>query len=81
MLECLGEEILPFTDIVPTATFGWLLVVVLGLRPSERDRAALLRGPVDTDIFAPGTRPPLADRESYKPPAAYLREGSRPWEE
>ena len=67
--------------MIPTATIGWLLVVVLGLRPVQRDRAALLRGPVDTAIFAPGTRPPLADRESYRPADAYLLEGSKPWED
>lgn len=80
-LFALWEELLPFVDFVPTATIGWLLVIVLGLRPATRDRAALFRGPVDTDIFSPGTRPPLADRRSYMPTESYLVEDSTPWEE
>jgi hypothetical protein len=66
---------------VPTATLGWLLVVVLGLRPEQRQRASLLRMPVEVGRFSAGVRPPVGDRASYRPADAYLREGSRPWEE
>ena len=80
-LFALWEELLPFVDFIPSATISWVLVIVLGLRPATRNRAALFRGPVDTELFAPGTRPPLADRQSYMPTEDYLTEGSRPWEE
>ena len=80
-LFALWEELLPFTDLIPTATLGWALVVAFGLRPTKRDRASLLRGPVDTTILAPGARPPPADRRSYQPAESYLQEGSRPWED
>jgi len=74
------EELLPFTDIVPTATVGWFLVIVLGLRPDTREGEAIFRGKVDRDTFAPGVRPPLADRRAYAPPEFWLRPENRPWE-
>jgi hypothetical protein len=80
-LVALWEELLPFTDALPTATIGWFLVTVLGLRPDRRDRPNLFRGPVDPSLFTAGVRPPVADRKSYAPPEEHLREGSRPWEE
>ena len=80
-LVALWEELLPLTDLLPTATIGWLLVVVLGLRPAKRTTPSLLRGPVDTNIFAAGTRPPVTDRRSYQPPESWLRPGSSPWED
>ena len=76
------EELLPFTDIVPTATIGWLLVVVLGVRPrGDASLSTKLRGKVDRSLFASGALPPPADRRSFTPPEPYLREESRPWED
>ena len=80
-LVALWEELLPLTDLLPTATIGWLLVVVMGLRPAKRITPSLLRGPADTNILAAGTRPPVTDRRSYQPPESWLRPGSSPWED
>ena len=80
------EELLPFVDIVPTATFGWFLVVVLGARPDRRAETGrggegLFRVTLDPEIdFAPGSRPPVTDRRSYQPAEPWLRKGTRPWE-
>ena len=56
------EELLPFTDILPTATAGWLIVNVLGLRPAMRTSESIFRDKVDAEVFAPGVRRPVADR-------------------
>lgn len=77
----LWEELLPFTDAFPTATLGWLCVVILGLRPAVRETPPILRGPIDLELFSTGVRPPVGDRASYQPPEPHLRVGSRPWEE
>lgn len=83
----LWEEALPLIDFIPTATIGWLLVVVLGLRPERRDAGGrggepLFRSSLDPDIeFAPGVRPPIADRRAYQAPEPWLRAGQRPWED
>ena len=77
------QEALPFADFIPTATIGWLLVEIVGARPKDRGlgQNALLRSTLDDDFgFAPGVRPPPADRRSYLRPDAHLIEGSRPWE-
>ena len=57
------EEALPLTDVLPSATFGWLCVVVLGLRPQMRSRVSRM---------ASGRRLPISDRRSYQPPEAYF---------
>ena len=81
------EELLPFVDIVPTATFGWFLVVVLGARPDRRAETGrggkgLFRVTLDPEVdFAPGSRPPVSDRRSYQPAEPWLRKGTRPWEQ
>ena len=69
------EELLPLTDVLPTATIGWLLVV-------SGSRAAFLR----SRGLAPSKKreavagAPRPQREAYAPPEPWLREGSRPWE-
>lgn len=65
------EEALPLTDILPTCTLGWT-VVVLGLRPWIRARRGL--PPRDEK-----EKPPVADLQSYGPTAEYLRPGGTPW--
>ena len=76
------EELLPFTDILPTATLGWLLVVILGLRPTEPAPAAFLVGRLDPELFAPGARPPTSDSRSFTPPEPWLDSKKRgSWED
>jgi hypothetical protein len=67
------EEVLPLTDVLPSATVGWLLVL-LGARPWIRARRGL---PPRDELPAP----PLADLQAYRPPEAYLTRGTKPWEE
>ena len=77
------EELLPFTDFIPTATLGWLLVVVLGRRPDSRPAAGVLsfRSKLDDELeFAPGVRPPLADRKAYLAKEPWLVPGNRLWD-
>jgi hypothetical protein len=66
------EELLPLTDILPTATLGWLLVVVLGRRPKSAAPVSLLAGRLDPDLFAPGARPPTSDSRSFTSPEPWL---------
>ena len=68
-----APKVLPFTDIIPTATVGWTLVI-LGVRPWLRARRGLPpRGP----------RPaaPIEDLRSYEPLEEWMRPGSKPWED
>ena len=67
------EELLPFTDVVPTATIGWTLTL-LGVRPWLRAR----RGLPPRDAQEP---PPVADMRSYSRSEEWMRAGSKPWEE
>ena len=75
----LWEEGLPFIDFIPSATIGWFLVVVAGARPQRRAAAGnggsgLFRSSLDPEAeFAPGVRPPIADRRAYQQPEPYLR--------
>jgi len=66
------EEVLPLTDILPTCTLGWT-VLILGLRPWVRAR----RGMAPREEK---TKPPVADLQSYGPLEDYMRPGSKPWE-
>ena len=76
----LWEELLPFTDVIPTATIGWILVVVLGLRPTRSSAGPeLLFGKVDSSLFGPGARPPVSDRRSYHLPEPWLVDPA-PWD-
>ena len=78
------EESLPLCDFLPTATLGWVLVVVAGWGPRRAFGAAVppfgLAVDADTGL-ATGLRPPLADRRAFLPTEEYMREGSRPWED
>ena len=75
------EEALPFTDFIPSATIGWLLVVVVGARPAERiSTGAAFGDALDPEFgFAPGMRAPLADRDAYMSPAPWLRPNNDLW--
>ena len=75
------EEALPFTDFIPSATIGWLLVVVVGARPVERPTTGpAFRASLAPDFrFAPGVRAPLADRRSYGPANPWLRPNNELW--
>ena len=67
------EEILPFTDVIPSATITWI-ILILGLRPWLRARRGLPpRGSKASS--------PIADRQSYMPVEPYMRTGECPWEE
>ena len=67
------EEALPWTDVVPSATIAWLLILIGG-RPWLRARRG--KRPKEERVL-----PPVADLRSFEPAEDYLREGSRPWEE
>lgn len=68
------EELLPLTDVVPTATITWILVVS-NARPAIR--SVLGKGAPT----APSARnPPLSDRASYGAAEPHLQPGNRPWE-
>ena len=70
------EELLPFSDFLPTATIGWALVVT-------GTRTRLTRADWNS-LKPPPPKPPLADLRSYEPfggeDSAHLRPGSTPWE-
>ena len=66
------EEALPLTDVIPSCTLGWALVL-LGIRPWLRERQGL--PPVEEDEL-----PPVGQGWSYAPTEEWLREGSTPWE-
>jgi len=61
------EEVLPLTDVVPTATLAWILVV-LGLGP--KGAAAKQR-----------VRPSPSDIRAYQTPDPHLQPGNRLWED
>ena len=67
------EELLPYTDIVPTCTVGWTMIL-LGVRPWLRARQGL--PPRDAR-----PKPPVSDLRSYSSPDPWLRPGTRPWDE
>lgn len=67
------EELLPFTDVVPSATIGWTLIL-LGVRPWLRAR----RGLPPRDARAP---PPVADMRSYTRAEEWMQSGRKPWED
>lgn len=66
------EEVLPFTDIIPTCTLGWT-AVLLGIRPWINARVGV---PPRVDE-AP---PPVGDLQSYGEVEEWLQPESRPWE-
>ena len=67
------EEALPITDLVPTATIAWLLVVT-GVRTMVRDRAEADRESESVmDV-------PLADRRSFMPPEPHLQPDNTLWD-
>ena len=68
------EEALPITDLVPSATIAWLLVVT-GVRRMLRDRAEADR---ESDLGLLDV--PLADRRSFMPPEPHLTPGNTLWD-
>ena len=69
------EEALPITDLVPTATIAWLLVVT-GVRTTLRDRAAEADRASESGIMDV----PLADRRSFMPPEPHLQPENTLWD-
>jgi len=63
------EELLPLSDVIPTATIGWSLVV-LGFANDPSNPKGSRR-----KVW----RPPPSDLRSYAPPEPHLREGNREW--
>ena len=71
------EELLPYTDALPTATLTWILVV-LGRRP---DRSPTRRSVADeaSAQHARAQRPPVSDLATYAPAEPHLQPGRAPW--
>lgn len=76
------EEALPVTDLIPSATITWVLVIS-GVRTElqRKDRDKESEEAREEAFFQVQLNGPLADRRAFQPPEPYLQPGNAPWEE